>query len=362
MEFKTSPKKKCITKSLECRQIYKDYKKLCSVESKCEIKDLENLSLDELENYIDELIKKYNAYHGCYDLRLSHTIKCVQKECWDIGHSEQIRNARKIYGVCKDILIKILSLIDSQINKLRENLKNKYRKLAKLYDKTDDSELTKQLQKYNEELKLLKNQEIAILEERKKILETYGDNPKTRRMISQLKDKNRWITEQNRKLGSERKKIMLEIKKQNENGEKQDEKLDEIKEQNEQSNKKLEKLTNMRDKIRKIILIPDIITSEVEEYINTEDLLKDDLIKQIDEIFFKRKNLDYDEYDFLWKLFRHDYKINKYILEQYKGYSPKKEFYSVFSSMLSNYKEKFTLQELKDMLILIDKSVNLLHR
>ena len=92
-----------------------------------------------------------------------------------------------------------------------------------------------------------------------------------------------------------------------------------------------------------------------------ENLLKDDEIKKIDTILFKRKNLDYNVYEFLLKLFGDIDNVKEYIFKNYKGSYIRRSFYSVFASLLMKYKDKFSLQEIKEMLITIEKRVDLLH-
>lgn len=89
-EIKESPKKKCVIKTIECKQFYNDYKSICptiqqSRENKCETKDFEKMTIDELDIYIDHLLQKYNTYKSCYDQRVNYTVKCITKKCWDSG-------------------------------------------------------------------------------------------------------------------------------------------------------------------------------------------------------------------------------------------------------------------------------------
>lgn len=166
----------CIKKTDECRQIYKDYKNICSQQKKCKIKDFEKISIDELNKYINELIKKHNSYKKCYFLRTQYKDRCVEKNCWDEGHEYVILQAKTVYMGCKDILIKILIFIDNLKIDIDKQLSDSYLSLSKFYEQKEKSllpkkleELNKKYEELNDKLEEVDNVDEKLIEVNKKL-------------------------------------------------------------------------------------------------------------------------------------------------------------------------------------------------
>jgi hypothetical protein len=166
----------CIKKTVECKQIYKDYKNICLQQKKCKIKNFEKISIDELNKYINELIKKHNSYKKCYNLRTEYKDRCVEKECWDEGHEYVILQAKIVYMGCKDILIKILIFIDNLKIDIDKQLSDFYLLLSKSYDQKEKSLLPKKYEELNKKyeelnIKLEEVDDKKLIEVNKKLEE-----------------------------------------------------------------------------------------------------------------------------------------------------------------------------------------------
>lgn len=347
-------KNKCIKKTIECKQLYKDYKNICGKDlwnetNKCSIKDFSIMDQKELESYVDYLIEKNNKYKTCYELRIKHTKDCVNKKCWDRGHSKVVIQAREIYGDCKGILLKILTFLNEQKRKAKHYLVNEYQKMSKLYA-ISESDFSKKLKDLNENLLKVNKRRDEIVNERRKIpANSYEKNHK---IINKLKNEARKVNDEAQRLGKERKELVKLI---------DDEKLkNENIEENENENiknvdrikNKLDQINKLQDKITEVYLVYNILDSDIFQYIEESKSQKNDFIKAIDNELYKLRNIkDFDEYIYLDYLFDNlknkqlKEKINKYILNNY--FNDKKEnYYSSFSSLLNKYKNDFTLNQI----------------
>ena len=358
-----SKSKKCIKKTVECKQLYKDYKDICGKDlwndkNKCSVKDHSTMDIKELTSYVDYLIEKNNKYKTCYDLRIKHTKDCVNKKCWDRGHSKVVIQARTIFGDCKGILLKILTFINERKKVNNKFIIRNYQKLTKLYEIKDEDHSNK-LKNLNEKLLQLTKRRDEIVIERKSIpANSYDKNYKN---INKLKNEAKKINDDTQKLGRERKELLnlINIEKLKDNEKEEEENKNNIKIN--EAKEKLLVISNLQEKITTVLLKFEILDSDIFQYIKESESIKNDIIKEIDNVLYRMRNIkEFNEYGYLEYLFEENESVNEKLRDKIKKYlldksSPNKEYHSSFSSLLHQYIDKFKLKELEIMLDQIQK-------
>lgn len=241
--------------------------------------------------------------------------------------------------------------------------------MSKQYDQSDniDNELTKKLTKLNKdliELKILVDNSTKL---RKLILSKSKLSQEDKNNLNIIKKQNGNTLALQTKIGKERKELLELLKLQENKEDIKDEKKLDILDKLEQFKDKEKHLILLQSKIRTILLQSDETYSDIEKYVKGDQLTKDEIIKQIDAVIFKRRDKDYDQKKFLDDIFKpsqflskhYSKLIHKYLLDSdIIG----KDFYSSFSYALSQNKDKFSLQDIEFILNEIIVRSDLIHR
>lgn len=97
----------------DCKNLYMNYKAVCSQINKCQIGNIDVNNKEDLINGINRIHTNIKNIEKCMEDRAIHSKKCVDRGCVDDGH--------KMYV---DILAKRIKICDKRLNKLIIHLKN----------------------------------------------------------------------------------------------------------------------------------------------------------------------------------------------------------------------------------------------
>jgi hypothetical protein len=118
-----------------CHEYLTAYKQQCKVvysDIKCEIQNIDTMSIIDLNLHLKQMQRLYNKSKKCYEFRVLYQSQCVQGNI-DKGHDHAIRKAFKYFNQCENQLKRIRKRMDE----LKRIINQSYNLLADLEENMD---------------------------------------------------------------------------------------------------------------------------------------------------------------------------------------------------------------------------------
>lgn len=142
----------------QCFKTYMEYKRACDIvysDMKCDIKGIEEMSREELNEYVRKIQKLYIKSGVCVRLRKIYREMCVSEEKRDKGHEYAIDKANKYTTMCERVIEKI----GERYEKLKE--KEEAKKELREKEKKNESEMVERIVLPKKKAEKKKNEKVT---------------------------------------------------------------------------------------------------------------------------------------------------------------------------------------------------------